>query len=115
MVSTIFDCLFVKNIQNKVPKADKECTLQENRPIIEKVGRSRNLMRLLKKSLGLVGVFKETSRYFILLLREAGLKCTTICACTESTDLILRGLYKKYPPVDPVPLLKGLAARCRTF
>ncbi len=68
-----------------------------------------------KKSLELVSVFKETSRYFIFLLREAGLKCTTICACTENTDFILRGLFKKYPPVDPFPLLKGLAARCHTL
>jgi hypothetical protein len=68
MVSPIFDCLLVKNIQNKVPNANKECTLGENRPMREKVyiARSRNLMRLLKKSLELVSVFKETSRYFII-------------------------------------------------
>jgi hypothetical protein len=70
----------------------------------EKESRTSILMRLSEQSSKLVRDFKEASRNitFIVLLDKV---IKNICACTDSTHLILLAL-KKYPSgeCDPISL-----------
>ncbi len=86
MVFIIFSGLFVKKNPNRLWMYTKKNWTRRAKESL-----NRNLMRLSEQLLELVSVFKEASKtsFWLFSKTKQAKNLKTICACQESTDLIL--------------------------